>query len=161
MGCTRRWKASRTTCAPTRGRGAVAARGLHAEYAEAPLLDRRVHRCRDGQAEYATRVGRVDDAVVPQPRAGVIGMTLALVLVAHGRLEGFFVLRAPCATTGFDAIAADRGQHRRGLLATHHADARVGPHPQEPGAIGTAAHGVVARAETATDHDGEFRDMRA
>src|SRR5690606_17466356 len=59
-----------------------------------------------------------------------------------------------------DAVAAHGRQHARGLLAAHHADARVRPHPQEAGAIGAAAHGVVAGAEAAADHHGELGHAR-
>ena len=62
---------------------------------------------------------------------------------------------------GLDAVALDRGQHAGRLLAAHDADARVRPHPQEARAIGTAAHRVVAGAETAADDDGELRHVRA
>ena len=34
----------------------------------------------------------------------------------------------------------------------------VGPHPQEARAVGTSAHGVVARAERAADDHGQFGD---
>ncbi len=57
----------------------------------------------------------------------------------------------------FEAVALDLGEHARGLLAAHDRDARVRPHPQETRAVRTAAHAVVAGAETAADDDGEFR----
>ena len=59
-----------------------------------------------------------------------------------------------------ELIALHRGQHARGLLAAHHRDARVRPHPQEARLVGAAAHAVVAGAERAADDDGELRDDR-
>src|SRR5260221_9764783 len=60
---------------------------LHPKYAELRFFDRGVERGRDRQAQQAARVGRVDDAVVPQPRAGVVGVALGLVLLADRFLE--------------------------------------------------------------------------
>ena len=73
--------------------------------------------------EHVARVGRLDDAVVPQPGAGVVGVALRLVLVADLLLARLDRLRV--------RLAADHRQHRRGLLAAHDRDARVGPHPEE------------------------------
>ena len=87
-------------------------------------------------------------------------MALAFVLVADGRLETFFFLGAPGLAGAFDAVAFHGGQHTGGLLAAHHRDAGVGPHPQETAAVGAAAHGVVAGAETAADDHGELRHVR-
>src|SRR5690606_32520335 len=86
---------------------------------------------------------------------------LGFVLLADGRLEGVLVAGAPFAAARLDAVALDRRQHAGGLLAAHHADARVRPHPQEARAVGAAAHGVVAGAERTTDDDGELRHHRA
>ena len=84
---------------------------LHAKHAETLRLDRRVERGGDRQAEYAAGVGGVDDAVVPQPRTGVIRVTLSLVLLADRRFEGFFLLGRPGLAGGFDAVTLDGGQH--------------------------------------------------
>ena len=83
------------------------------------------------EAEHAARVGGVDDAVVPQPRGGEVRVALALVLRADRRLERLLVLGAPGAALGLDRVAPDRREHARRLLAAHHRDARVRPHPQE------------------------------
>src|SRR5690606_9867071 len=99
---------------------------------------------------------RIDDAVVPQARGGVPGAALVLVLLAHRGLEALLVLGAPLAAAGLDRVAAHGGQHAGGLFAAHHADARVRPHPQEAGAVGAAAHRVVAGAEAAADDHGEL-----
>src|SRR5690606_17837451 len=133
----------------------------HAEDAIALLPDRGVECGRQRQAQHPTGIGRVDDAIVPKPGGGVPGRALVLVLFADRRLEGLLLLGAPAATAGLDAVAPDPGQHAGGLLATRHAYAGVGPHPQETGAVGAAAHGVVAGAEAAADHHGELGHMAA
>ncbi len=120
-----------------------------------------VERRREREPEHPARVGGVDDAVVPQPRAGVVRMALALVLRADRRPERLLVLRAPLPALGLDRVAADRRQHRGRLLAAHHRDPRVGPHPQEARLEGAAAHAVVAGAVAAADDDGELRHLRA
>ena len=61
------------------------------------------------------------------------------------------------AALGLDAVAPHGGEHARGLLAAHHADARVRPHPQEARRVRAAAHAVVAGAEAAADDDRELR----
>src|SRR6476646_9090530 len=110
-------------------------------------------RRRQPQRQHAPGVGRIDDAVVPEPRSGVIRIALLFVLLADRRLERFFFLRAPVPALAFDAVALDRRQHAGGLLAAHDADARVGPHPEKARAERAAAHTVVAGAETAADDD--------
>ena len=65
----------------------------HAEDAELRRRDRRVERRRQRQAEHAARLRRIDDAVVPQPRGGVVRMALRLVLRADRRLERLLFLR--------------------------------------------------------------------
>src|SRR5690606_22989079 len=44
---------------------------LHPEYPELRRLDRRIERRGNPQPQYAPGIGRIDDAVVPQPRGGV------------------------------------------------------------------------------------------
>src|SRR5690606_6908965 len=112
-------------------------------------------------SKHAARVGRVDDAVVPQARGRVPGAALGLVLLADRGLERVLLLRAPAAAAGLDAVALDRGQHAGRLLAAHHRDPRVRPHPQEAAAVGAAVHRVVAGAEAAADDHGELRHVRA
>src|SRR5882762_11096308 len=65
---------------------------LHPEDAEVGRLDRRVEAGREGKAEHHAGLRRVDDAVVPEPRAGVVGVTLGLVLLQQRRLERGLVL---------------------------------------------------------------------
>src|SRR4051794_6383190 len=59
-----------------------AKRRSHAKHAERRLRDRRVQRSRDAEREHASRVERVDDAVVPQARGRVVRVALRLVLRA-------------------------------------------------------------------------------
>src|SRR5688572_7639062 len=49
---------------------------LHTEDTEPGVFDRRVERGGNGETEEAARVRRVDHAVVPEPRARVIRMSL-------------------------------------------------------------------------------------
>src|SRR5438105_2156464 len=125
----------------------------HAEDAKARLFDRRVERGGDGKAEEATRVHWIDHAVVPEARAGVVGVSLALILLADRVLERFFrLLRRE--------ITAHGGEHARRLLATHDRDARVGPHPQHAWTVRATAHAVVPGAERSAHDHGELRHRR-
>src|SRR5690348_13823555 len=119
----------------------------HPEDAEARRLDRCIQGGGEGEAEDAARVYRVDDAVVPETRGGVVGMALGFVLGADWRFERFLLLRRRFA-------AAHLRQHHRGLLAAHHRDARVRPHEQETRVVGAAAHAVVAGTVAAADDEG-------
>src|SRR5690606_29032624 len=135
---------------------------LHPEHAVARRsLDRGVEAGRDAQSKHAPRVGRVDDAVVPQAGGGIPWAALGFVLLADRGLERVLFLGAPAAAAGLDAVALHRGQHAGRLLAAHHADPRVRPHPQEAAAVGAAVHGVVAGAEAAADDHGELGHVRA
>src|SRR4029453_3896724 len=122
-------------------------------HAELRRRDRGVEGGGDAQPQRHAGVSRIDDAVIPQPGAGVIGMALVLVLIADRRLEGLLFLRAPGLPLRFHAVAADLGQHAGGLLSPHHGDAGVRPHPQEAWAVGPAAHTIIASLETAADYD--------
>ena len=97
------------------------------------------------EREHAARVARVDDPVVPEARGRVVRRPLALVRRAD--LVGIRV--------------ADHRQHRRRLVAAHHADPRVRPHPELTRLVGAAAHRVVPRAERAAGDDGELRHVGA
>src|SRR5215831_15478080 len=74
-------------CRPSRGPTStiLTARGImsHPEDAEAGRRCGRVGDDAQAAAEHAACRGRRYDAVVPQPRAGVIGMTLSRVLLAY------------------------------------------------------------------------------
>ena len=102
----------------------------------------------------APAVGRRDDAIVPEPRAGVIGMALALVLGADGGLEGLLLFRRPGR---LHIVLLDLGEDRGRLLAAHHGDACIGPHPEEAWTIGPAAHAVIAGPEAAADDERQLR----
>src|SRR5262249_20823605 len=107
--------------------------------------------------EYCAGVDRVDDAVVPDARGGIVGMALALVLLADRRLERFVIRGAPAAALRLRRLLTKEPQHARGLLAAHDRDARVRPHPKKARAIGAPTHAVVARAVAAADDAGVFR----
>src|SRR5690606_37046922 len=72
----------------------------HPEDAEARFLHRGIEAGGKGEAQHAARLGRQDDAVVPQARGGVIGVAFLLVAVADRGLEGLFVLGAPRLALG-------------------------------------------------------------
>src|SRR4029077_1066919 len=117
--------------------------------AESRLLDRCIQGCRNCEAEHAPCIDRIDDAVVPEARRRVVRMALALVLLADRRLERVFLFLRPGLAGCLDAVAAHGREHTRGLLAAHHADARVRPHPEEARLVAASAHRVVAGAEAA------------
>src|SRR5512132_4561211 len=77
----------------------------HPEHPEGRLLHRRVQCGGEPEAEHHARVDRIDDAVVPQAGAGVVGMSLRLVLRADGRLERLLRLRGPRQTLGLQVVA--------------------------------------------------------
>src|SRR3546814_3955320 len=83
----------------------------HPEHPEPARLDRRVERGRDPQPQHAPGIGRVDDAVVPQPCGGVPRAALVLVLLADGGLEGLFLFRRPVPAAGLDAVAFRSEEH--------------------------------------------------
>src|ERR1700716_3223415 len=72
---------------------APSAPALHPEHAKVRRLLRRVAHRRQRQSQYAPRFEGIDHAVVPQPRRRIIGMSLALVLLANRLLEGLLVGR--------------------------------------------------------------------
>src|SRR5258706_1860602 len=133
----------------------------HAQDAEARLLGRCVGGDGKRQAQHAARIGGVDHAVVPEPRAGVVGMALPLVLLANGILEGLFLGFRPAFALGLEAVALHGGEHRGRLLAAHHRDARVGPGPEEARIERAPAHAVVAGAERAAQDHRQLRHSGA
>src|SRR6185369_716660 len=124
--------------------------GSHTEDAEARLLDGRIKSRGQAEAQHPPAVGRRDDAVVPEPRAGVIGMALALILGADGGLEGLLFLRRPGR---LHIVLLDLGEDGGRLLAAHDRDSRIGPHPEKARPISAAAHAVIAGPETAADDE--------
>src|SRR5512135_3857805 len=101
----------------------------HAKYAEARRLERCIECRGKPEAEHAPRLCRVDHAVIPQPRRGVVGVPLALILAADRFLEHLFVLRAPALARRLQGVALDLGENGCRLLTPHHRDAGVRPHP--------------------------------
>src|SRR5439155_5087937 len=98
---------------------------LHPEDAVADVLDRGVLRRGKPESEHRARVQRIDDAVVPKSRGRVVGRSLSLVALARRAFE--------LLALGVPWEVAHHREHRRSLLAPHHADAGVGPHPELPG----------------------------
>src|SRR5688572_4484104 len=133
----------------------------HAEHAEARFLVGRVASRGQREPEHPARIGRIDDAVVPEARGGVVRVALALVLLADRGLERLLFVLRPRALLRLDPVAAHGGQHRGGLLAAHDGDARVGPGPEEARAEGAAAHAVVPGAEGSSEDHRELRHARA
>src|SRR3954447_19796832 len=78
----------------------------HPEHAELRRRDRGVEGGGDAKPQGHAGIGGIDNPIVPQPGAGVIGMALVLVLVADRRLEGFFILGTPALALSFHAVAA-------------------------------------------------------
>src|SRR5277367_2349121 len=68
-------------------------RPSHAEHAEARWFDRGVQGSGQREAQHAPLVDRIDDAVVPKSRGGVVGIALAFVLRADRRFERFVLFR--------------------------------------------------------------------
>src|SRR5690606_29145885 len=56
-------------------------RRLHPEHAKAGWLDRRVEGGRHRESEHAAGIGRIDDAVVPQPGGGIPRAALVFILL--------------------------------------------------------------------------------
>ena len=131
--------------------------GYIPEQAEPGVLDRRVETGGDGKAKDVSRLGRIDNAVVPEPCGRVVRVALGFVLFARLFLEGRFVGFRPAAAFGLGGVAADRGEYVRRLLTAHDRNTRVGPGKQEARPVGTAAHAVVAGTVGAANDDREFR----
>src|SRR5512145_661823 len=110
----------------------------------------------EAHAEDPAGVDRVDHPVVPQAGGRVVRRALLLVLLTDRRLERLLVVGGPLAALGLDAVTTDGREDRGGLLAAHHGDPGVGPHPQEARVVGAPAHPVVARPERASDDDCEL-----
>src|SRR5919201_3192681 len=127
----------------------------HPEHAVARRADGSIEAGRDGQAQRGTCVGGIEDAVVPQARCAVVGAALNLVLLQRGPHKLFLLRRRHVRAACAQVIQPHLQEHRGSLLAAHHRDARVGPHPQEARVVSAAAHRVVAGAERASDDDGE------
>src|SRR3954468_4318655 len=133
----------------------------HPEDSVGGLGDGHVGHGGEAHAQHPAGVDRVDHTVVPQPGRGVVRGALVLVLVADRCLEGLLVISAPLLAARLEAVASHGREDRRGLLAAHHRDPGVGPHPEETRVVGATAHAVVAGTAGAADDDRELRDDRA
>src|SRR4051812_9502629 len=79
----------------------------HAEDAITDLLQWGVRTGGQGEAQHGAGLRGVDDAVVPEPGGGVVGVPLRLVLLADRLLERLLVLGGPLLAAGLDAVAPD------------------------------------------------------
>ena len=101
------------------------------------------------------------DSVVPQPRGGVVGVALRLVL-----RRGSAPRNAASSSADHSCPRASSwsrftvGEHGCRLRAAHDGDAARRPGPEEPRRVRPAAHRVVAGAERPADHDGELGHAR-
>src|ERR1700741_4012704 len=125
--------ATRTAISPRLAIRTVWNMRSHPEDAVADGFERRVAGGGQGEPEHRAGVGRVDHAVVPEPRGGVVRVALVLVLGADRVLEPLLVGRRPLVAARFELVAANGGEDGGRLLATHPGDPRVGPHPEETG----------------------------
>src|SRR6476660_8995903 len=96
---------------------------LHSKNPEFRLRHRCIQRCGKCQRQHAPRLGRRNDAVVPQPRCCIIGITLGLELFAQRLLEFFFIGFRPVAAAGLDIVTLYGRQDTRSLFAPHHRNA--------------------------------------
>src|SRR6267378_4017197 len=116
----------------------------HPEHAIGNRLERRLPDDRKREPQHGSGIGRIDHPVVPEPGGRIVRVALVFILLTNRRLELFFLFGTH--------LAADGGQHRGRLLAAHHRDPRIGPHPQEARRIRPSAHRIVTRAVGAADH---------
>src|SRR5258708_13186741 len=93
--------------------------GSHPEHAEAGGSGFLGARQRECQSQNSAGVERVDDAVIPQPRRGVVRVSLPLELLSNGRLEFFFVGIAESFPAPLQRFALYLFQTAARLLAPH------------------------------------------
>ena len=82
---------------------------LHPEDAETGRRDRCIQTRRQPQRQDLPGIGRIDDAVIPQPRRGVVGVSLPVILFANRRRELRFFLGAPGGSFGLEVRRGGRG----------------------------------------------------
>ena len=117
-------------------------------------------RHRQPERQRLPRLRRVENAVVPQARRRVVRRALVIVLLEDRLPHRLLVFGGERLAFARKLVALDGRQHARGLLATHHRDAGVRPHPQEARLVRAAAHSVVAGPERPADDDGELGHHR-
>src|SRR5215210_6459886 len=131
---------------------------LHPKYAESSLFEWGVRGGGEAEGQDHSRVDGVYDAVVPEPRGRVVGVAFILVLFEDRGFEVFALLIGHLFVLAPQAFFLHGEEDVRGLLAAHHADAGVWPHPEEARRVGPAAHPVVAGPEGAADDHGKLWD---
>src|ERR1700731_133722 len=68
---------------------------LHPKDAVGRLAEGSVRTRAQCQGQNGARVEGIDDAVVPEPRGGIVRVALGLVALANGSAEGLLLLRTP------------------------------------------------------------------
>ena len=74
-------------------------------------------------------------------------MPLVLIVIDNRFFKVRFFFGTPFNAVALILVAGDLGQDTSGLLATHHRDARIGPHKHKSWVIGATTHAVVARSK--------------
>src|SRR5215472_12592229 len=97
-------------------------RQLHSKYTKGCLINRRVERGRDTEGEHPAHVDWINDAIIPQPRGCIVGMTLGLILLADGSFELFLLVLGPFLALRLQAVTPDRGEDGSSLFTAHHRD---------------------------------------
>src|SRR6185369_12646142 len=96
----------------------------HAEDAVAFVGRGRSVRCGvEREAQHAPCIHRVDDAVIPQARCGVVRVALRFIRGPDPVDELALLLFGPGFAARLHAVATHGGEHLRSLLAAHHGDA--------------------------------------
>src|SRR3989442_12874367 len=85
----------------------------HPKNPEARLRDRRVVRRRQPERERAPGLGRIQNAVVPDARRGVIGRSLVLVFLEDRLADRPFFLPRERPALPPELVAVPGGQHPR------------------------------------------------
>src|SRR5215813_2616879 len=102
-----------------------------------------------------SRLARINDSVVPEPRRREIDIRLFLYLVFEHLLRHRLLRLVYLNACAGRRVAFDDVHHAGELLSAHHGDAVVGPGEDESRVVGATAHGVIARAVTPADHQGD------
>src|SRR5690606_5197215 len=113
---------------------------LHPKYPELGLGDGSIQSGGKPQSQYPAGVCRVNNPVVPQACAGVIGVRLAFELINDWLFKFRGLLRRPGFALAGQAVFTDLCQYPSRLLATHYGNFGVRPHPEETGAVRSEEH---------------------
>src|SRR5215831_15434887 len=92
---------------------------LHTKNAESSFFLRRVHSRRDAEGENHSRIGRIDDSIIPQPRGAVVRIAFLFILIEDGLLEFFLFCGRHGFGLRFQLIYFHLEQYTRRLLSTH------------------------------------------